>query len=87
MKIMKPGHRRWMEFAARLEGPEGCNFRYQEPNNPASIVCNCEGGRNKCNAEAILKEMGEIDIPGSLLYFERHGGFCDCQILFNVACD
>src|SRR5262249_23932823 len=26
----------------------------------------------------------DVDVEGSLAYFEGHGGFCDCEIVFNV---
>ena len=72
------------EFLQKLEGPEGCNFQKKEPGKPESSTWNCAGGRDKSKATALLKAMGDIDISGSWRYFERHGGFCDCQILFNV---
>jgi hypothetical protein len=84
MNIMKPGHPRWSEFIGRLKGPEGCNFIAHELGNPASITYRCLGGKDKSKAIAIMKEMGGLNIRGSLLYFEKHGGFCDCEILFNV---
>jgi hypothetical protein len=31
-----------------------------------------------------MSEMGGVDIPASLEYFEEHGGYCDCEILLNV---
>lgn len=78
---MTPQHDRWPEFFMRLEGPEGCNFREAES---GKIVWNCEGGTNKSKATAILSLMG-MDTDSSLAYFEAHGGYCDCEILFNVA--
>ena len=89
MRIMRPGHRRWFEVLHRLEGPEGCDFRRVDPTpgNPSGITFNCGTGKDKSKATAILKEMGDIDIDASLRYFERHGGFCDCQVLFNVRYD
>jgi hypothetical protein len=35
-------------------------------------------------ATKIMTEMGDIDIPASIAYFEEHGGYCDCEIGFNV---
>jgi hypothetical protein len=29
--------------------------------------------------------MGGIDADGSLSFFPRHRGFCDCEIIYNVA--
>jgi Protein of unknown function (DUF2695) len=28
--------------------------------------------------------MGGIDVEGSLAYFRKYGGYCDCEILINV---
>lgn len=44
----------------------------------------CIGGKARPLAAAILKSMGDIDIPASMAYFNDHGGYCDCEILFNV---
>lgn len=48
------------------------------------------GFTSKCNswsrphATKILEELG-ADVPSSMAYFEKHGGFCDCEILVNCA--
>ena len=34
---------------------------------------------------AILKTMKNIDIEGSLEYFESRGGYCDCELCMNVS--
>ena len=75
--IMTPEHPLWGEFCERLEGPEGCNFT-------PDLKWTCKGGNDKSFATAILKHMGDIDIPVSIKYFDDHGGHCDCEILFNV---
>jgi hypothetical protein len=31
-----------------------------------------------------MKNMGRVDIDGSIAFFQEHGGWCDCEILFNV---
>ncbi len=31
-----------------------------------------------------MAEMGDADIPGTIAFFEAHGGYCDCEILLNV---
>lgn len=28
--------------------------------------------------------MGGIDIESTMEFFNSHGGYCDCEILFNV---
>lgn len=87
-KIMTPGHLRWGEFIQCLEGPEGCDFQgeYNDEGQliPDSLTWECAGGEDKSKATAILKTMPEIDVTASLAFFEEHGGFCDCEIVFNV---
>lgn len=74
--VIRPGHPRWDEFVSRLAGPEACSF---------------VGDRWTCNSEierpfagAILTDMGGVDVESTLEFFETQGGFCDCEILFNV---
>ena len=76
-EIMNRENPRWEEFCERLEGKEGCNFTKEG-------TWNCKGGRNKELATAIMEKMGNIDIELSKEYFEASGGYCDCEILFNV---
>ena len=85
MEIMNKDHELWNEFIKRLEGPEGCNFRRTDPDDPKTTRWRCGGGDNKDFAVAILKTMPDINIKKSLKFFEDNGGFCDCEILFNVA--
>jgi hypothetical protein len=35
-------------------------------------------------ASAIIRDMGGIDLDESLIFFDLHGGYYDCEILFNV---
>jgi hypothetical protein len=78
--VMTPEHPRWEEFCERLAGPEGCHFR-RKPDGRATWKC--AGGTDKTLATKILKTMG-MDVAASLACFEAHGGYCDCEILFNV---
>lgn len=82
--VMRPAHPRWNEFLQRLGGPEGCNFGETESEG---ITWRCNGGRDKSFAIAIMKEMGDVDVEQSLDFFERNGGYCDCEIAFNVEHD
>lgn len=75
-----PGHPRWREFSERLVGPEGCDFR-EGDDGP---TWKCGGGTDKSKATAILREMGGADVDASLAHYEDHGGYCDCEIIFNV---
>jgi hypothetical protein len=67
---MTPDSRRWKEFARQLDAAIGER--------------GCAAGTNKDNAISVMRDMGGIDVEGSLEYFEDHGGFCDCEILLNV---
>lgn len=77
---MLPGHPRWMEFLERLCGPEGCNF--------TETTWTCFGGDDKRFSRGILADMGLSGpaIAASLAYFEDHGGYCDCEVVFNLGC-
>jgi len=76
MEIMTKEHPRWNEFIDRLAGKEGCDFEEDS--------WKCSRETDKPLASKILKSMGNIDVTGSLKYFEKNGGYCDCEILFNV---
>jgi len=75
---MTTENERWNEFVTRLAGEEGCNFTEDGK-------WQCSGKSERPFATNILEKMGNIDIPATMEYFEEHGGFCDCEILFNVA--
>ena len=79
-EVMTPQHERWDEFMDRLSGPEGCDFRMGENEKP---TWNCSGEEDKPYARAILESIG-MDVAESLAYFESQGGYCDCEIVFNV---
>ena len=86
MQVMTREHPRGEEFCARLEGPDGCDFHKKDD---GKWGWHCKGGRDKTFATQILQAMGKqdepFDIPASLAYFDSNGGYCDCEILFNVA--
>jgi hypothetical protein len=35
-------------------------------------------------ARAVMNQMEYVDINRSLVFFQEHGGMCDCEILMNV---
>jgi hypothetical protein len=88
MTIMTREHPDWEVFCDRLGGPEGCHF-HDEPDaeGKPQTRWRCAGGHDKSIATRLLHEMGltASEIAASLAYFEARGGFCDCEILFNVA--
>ncbi len=85
--VMRPAHSRWQEFYDRLEGPDGCNFR-EEPDadGKPETRWTCLAGKDKSAARRILSAMGfsRASVDASCADFEAHGGYCDCEILFNV---
>jgi hypothetical protein len=87
LPIMTPAHPQWADFLKRLEGPEGCNFRREKPDDPRTIRWECAGGNNKDIARRILGQVFNFNgqqIEQSFRYFEGHGGYCDCEIIFNI---
>ena len=77
-EILSPGHPRWGEFVVKL--------------SRSLIVTDtkwrCDGDRHYRYTKQVMGEMGygEIDIAETLQFFQAHGGFCDCEVMFNVAC-
>ena len=66
--VLTPADHRWVAFATALDA--------------AATKHGCRHDHQL--AEQIMRDMGGIDIPGSIAFFERQGGYCDCEILFNV---
>jgi hypothetical protein len=63
---------RWDEFAGKLS-------------QSVLRVKNCR--HDYQHAIGVMTAMGGVDIEASLAYCRDHGGYCDCEILFNVECD
>lgn len=80
MNAMTPEHPRWKEFIGILDGPKGCNFR---ENEEGKTTWDCAAGNSKEHAYRILQDF-DVDVWNSLRYFDTHGGYCDCEIIFNV---
>ncbi len=78
LDVMTPKNPRWKEFRDRLEGPEGCAFRKDAADK---TVWRCDHTHK--HATRILRAMG-CDVPTSLSFFRENGGYCDCEVLFNV---
>jgi hypothetical protein len=85
-QVMTSDHPRWQEFYGRLEGPEGCNFREKVPGDPTTVKLDCTSKNDHTNARKILSAMGfnQAQVDSSCEYFNSCGGFCDCEVLFNV---
>lgn len=83
---MTPAHPRWSEFKRRLEGPEGCNFQRSPDGDLDKTTWHCSARNSRPHAHQILRAMGfgSEFIDASMTYFDSRGGFCDCEILWNV---
>ena len=67
---MTPGHPRWREFCRELA--------------KAIRAGECDATSLRLS-KRILAGMGGIDLAKSVEFFRRHHGFCDCEVLSNVA--
>ena len=76
LPVMTPDNERWGEFTEKLGGPDGCDFTVDG-------TWICDNSRHRPFARKILTEMG-FDVSRSLAVFDAGGGYCDCEILFNV---
>lgn len=76
MQILTPSHPRWREFTSTLSDRLLAEV-------PAHRTSGCDNTHRE--AVAVMTVMGDIDIKASLTFFEKYGGYCDCEILFNVA--
>jgi hypothetical protein len=88
-EVMTPTSLRWGEFTDALSKAMDWKVTDGEP----TWLCDGDGGwRSPARlrpyvhryAKKVMAEMGGIDIPASLEFFKAHGGYCDCEILFNV---
>jgi hypothetical protein len=80
LEILTPASSRWGLFVRLLENSltEGMPADTWRCGNDGS------GGSKHRYAEAVMAELGGIDIAGTLEFFRQHGGGCDCEILLNV---
>jgi hypothetical protein len=69
-EMLTPQSPRWNDFISLLDD--------------AVTACGCTSGRQRRLARGIMAQMGGINIEASLIFFDSHGGFCDCEIIFNV---
>jgi hypothetical protein len=88
VQLMSPNHPQWDEFLEELDGPQGCNFHLAVPDDQNSLRWTCVSGKERPLSRRILAEMGltPMEIEATLSYFSQHGGYCDCEVLFNVGC-
>ena len=68
-EILTPKSRRWKAFTEALE----LALRFNG--------CDSRGHRL---AKPILSVMEGVNIPETIEFFKANGGYCDCEILWNV---
>jgi hypothetical protein len=80
LEVLTPESPRWDVFVAALQSALEIT--------PESWRCDgdqAQAGPNVYRyAKQVMTEMGNINIAESIALFESLGGYCDCEILFNV---
>lgn len=74
----------WDEFIAELEGPNGCNFTKDILDR---FRWTCTSKVDRPIAHRLLSQqfgLTSSHVEECMDFFDRHGGFCDCEIIFNV---
>lgn len=76
-EILTREHKLFDEFYNELGSL--CDFKESDD---GEIVWKCGGDFAK--TRSILLKFENVDIDGTLRYMEENGGYCDCEIIFNV---
>ena len=63
-----------------LESPKGCNFQQEIPGDIEAMTCD---GTLKLTRQW-MRAHG-VDEAVNIPEREERGGYCDCEVLFNVA--
>lgn len=75
-EVLTPGHKLWPEFRKKLS---------------KAIVTHVNGKpHSKCQGDLsqtikILRSLHNIDVEETIILFQENQGFCDCEVLMNVA--
>jgi hypothetical protein len=72
-----------LNLSRRFRGPEGCDFKKDEKGE-TTWRCNSGGAVMPHEYSIKLLQRFGARVTKSLLYFEAHGGHCDCEVVFNV---
>ena len=75
-EILTPSHLLWPKFRKKLE-----DTLFTYANN--KLHNRCKGDLSQ--TIKILRSMHNIDIEETLILFQEMGGYCDCEVLMNVA--
>lgn len=85
-KVMKMTKEQIETFLDRLYGPEGCNFHYEGERKAENFRWKCNSSDpTKPLSRAILQAMNvpQDAVDEFLDWCDRHGGHCDCEIIWN----
>ena len=74
-KVMDKRNKDFLKFIEELD--KACNFRGESKD----ITWECDHDHRRCRE--ILLKYENIDIEATIKYFEKNGGYCDCEVLFN----
>jgi hypothetical protein len=78
-EILTPKSPRWDEFA------DGIHWMMTQGCDEGEWRCDGDSGEHVHRyAKTMMRNMGNVDIEDTLAYCKENGGYCDCEILFNV---
>ncbi len=80
-EILTTDHKLFLPFMERLIGNEGIEIKID---NDGEFTDRCNDDSLKYS-EVILNTMSGIDVDATLEYFMANGGYCDCEVIVNVA--
>jgi len=86
--ILTREHPQWDQFIQILEGAVYFHEVDMPGEGEPQIYCQCKGDLTRSVATlAFMTALGivdDIDVDGTVQYFEANGGYCDCEVLVNV---
>lgn len=77
--IMTKVHPQWDLFVMLLDAKLDYN---EDEHGKSTWDCNCT-----LNGVETILQLMSMDIEKSIEYLQKHGGYCDCEVMFNVACE
>jgi len=92
VEILDKTHHKWEDFITELSGSDYCDFsHFDYENEPTTPLRNYEEGLNLswiCDGtHQLTKKLladYKVDMEATIKFFEKHGGFCTCEVYFNV---
>ena len=78
MIVLKKSHPKFQYFCWKLCDPDACDFKQVD----GEWIWSCDN--QLTHTRRILEEMGDIDVEATMKYFKENGGYCDCEIIWNV---